>query len=334
MADLSQLLGPGTAALWAGQNQKLEQEKAMADAERIRTEMEAARQKMAFDQQANPLLLENKRLVNEGLSAGLPGITAKSEQEVLDTEFKKQTQPGKINQTNLDNLFKGDEAKAKRTEMFGKLFTSFGPLVSQIPDAPGARLSAIQQLMTQAGFPADSPETTAYGQILSQVPSSKLPEVLKAIGEGMVKMSAPYIQATDVAKISADARLEAKEKEIEARAKIEADKLKAKLGQASEKSKTTAKSLIEQVQAGKLTFEKAATAFEVMAAMETDEEAKKKYSALARTFEEANLKAKNATAAGKPDLAGTGIPVQEIKPSLGGGAKPPQGTKENPIVLK
>lgn len=334
MADLSQLLGPGTAALWAGQNQKLEQEKAMADADRVRAEIEAARQKMAFDQHENPLLLENKRLTNEGLSAGLPGILADSQSKVLGVDKAKKTQETDISKINAENLFKGNEAKAKRTKMFGDLFVQFSPLISQIPDAPGARLTAMQQLMRQAGFPEDSPETSAYGQILSAVPSSQLPSVLKAIGEGMVKMSSPYIQATDVAKIGADARLEAKEKEVEARVKIEADKLKAKLGQASEKSKTTAKSLIEQVQAGKLTFEKAATAFEVMAAMEDDAEAKQKYSGLARAFEEANLKAKNATAAGKPDLAGTGIPVQEIKPSLGGGAKPPQGTKENPIVLK
>lgn len=334
MADLSQLLGPGTAALWAGQNQKLEQEKAMADADRVRAEIEAARQKMAFDQHENPLLLENKRLTNEGLSAGLSGILADSQSKVLGVDKAKKTQETDISKINAENLFKGDEAKAKRTKMFGDLFVQFSPLISQIPDAPGARLTAMQQLMRQAGFPEDSPETSAYGQILSAVPSSQLPSVLKAIGEGMVKMSSPYIQATDVAKIGADARLEAKEKEVEARVKIEADKLKAKQAQ-----KNVERNFEAEVEA---TVNKARTAKDkhatlVRASIVADQAGLTNLSLRYKQQAEALRPQAEAEIVTRPpgvDLPSMGVPTTP-RPSIAPpGTKPPQGTKDNPIVLK
>lgn len=326
MTDLSQLLGPGTAALWAGQNQRLEQEKSMADAERVKMEIEKLRQRQAFDSQQNPLLLEQQRLTNAGLEAGLPGITADAASKGIDVRKKKATFDSDVYREQLDNLFKGDEARAKRTKMFGDTFVSFAPLLAQIPDAPGARINALKSLMQQAGIPVDGEAGRAFASVLANTPTAQLPETLQRMGTNMVEMSAPYLQATGVAKINKEAQ-----EQIAAgnnATQIKVANIQAEARKAAASGKAKAVDIVEQVKAGKLSFEKAAVAFDVMAAMSDDPEEKAKYQDLAQRYEAANLAPKTAGQTGKVDLDAQGIPTTQPKLAL----TSPQGNKPTPKV--
>ena len=331
MADYVQSL-PGIGAYWAGQRERQDQEQNQAKILELQQLIKTREQEAAFAQQSNPLKLERMGLENQGLQAGLPGIMADSENKRLGVDKTKATQDSSILATNAENLFKADATKAKKVGAMGEAFSQFGPILKQLPDAPGARANALRTLMGQSGYSLDTPEGKAFAQILESTPSAKLPDALMAMGQQLVQMTAPYIQATGVANINKEAQ-----KEIAAGnnttqvqvARIGAD---ARLQAAAARSKGKAGDLVSQVQAGKLSFEKAATAFEVMASLEEDPEMKQKYATMARTFEEANLKSKNAAAAGKPDMAGMGIPTQNITPSLGGGGAAPAAPKKNSLA--
>lgn len=77
--------------------------------------------------------------------------------------------------------------------------------------------------------------------------------------------------------------------------------------------------ILAAVQSGKMTYEKAATSFEVMASMEQDPEQADKYAKLAKTFEQARANDVNRQA-GKPDLAKLGVDVNMFQSSLGSNA--------------
>lgn len=333
MADYVQSL-PGIGAYWAGQRERQDQEQNQAKLLELQQLIKAREQEAAFAQQSNPLKLERMGLENQGLQAGLPGIVADVEGKQLGVAITKATQDSSIKATNAENIFKTDSNKAKRVGAMAEAFTQFGPLLKQLPDAPGARGNVLRTLMEQSGYSLDTPEGQAFSKILESTSSAQLPDALISMGEQLIKMTAPYIQATSVANINKTAQKEIAAGNNTTQIQMNNDRINASNQRAVSKGQTTASDIISRVQSGKLTFEKAATAFEVMASMEEDPEKKQQYATMARNFEQANLNAKNATAQGKPDMAGSGIATQTVKPALGGGAKPQQGTKENPIVLK
>lgn len=82
------------------------------------------------------------------------------------------------------------------------------------------------------------------------------------------------------------------------------------------KGTNKANDILTSVQSGKMDFVKAATAFGVMASMESDPELAQKYQTLATQFEKAEA-GRNDRMAGKPDLAKLGVDVNQFAPALG-----------------
>jgi hypothetical protein len=90
----------------------------------------------------------------------------------------------------------------------------------------------------------------------------------------------------------------------------------SRLAAAQARNKET--DILSQVKAGKLNYEKAATAFEIMASMTPDPEEAKKYAKLASAFSVADQKSKAAGRQVPVDLSAMGVATQQIVPSLGG----------------
>lgn len=327
MADLRSLMqiAPSTAAYFTGQEfadsrqkEQLEQQKLAQTIQDLKASAEQAKQ-------MNPLLLEQQRLRNQISQAELPGVVADSTLKGINADIAGQTKETKVEEAKT----KLDADRAKLFDTRSKQFMELAPILEAIPTHLGQRSAAAIQMLGQIGLDVNSPQA----KVLLQSPET-MPAVMKKIAQRMAEQSSAYIQAMDVANFNKGVQ-----KDIAAGnnatqlqvARINAD---SRLQAAAARSQKKASDIISQVQSGKLTFEKAATAFEVMASLEEDGEKKQAYFDMAKKFEEANLKAKNAAAQGKPDVAGMGIPTQTITPALGGGAKPKQGTKENPIVLK
>lgn len=111
----------------------------------------------------------------------------------------------------------------------------------------------------------------------------------------------------------------------------------ARLEAAAKKSTGQAGNILGAVQAGKMNFEKAATAFEVMASMEQDEQRAQQYADMAKRFATANMTQKSAAAGTKPDLEAMGIKTNQFELGVGGapvrmgpGAVAPAGPNLNP----
>jgi hypothetical protein len=77
-------------------------------------------------------------------------------------------------------------------------------------------------------------------------------------------------------------------------------------GRFAGKSQNKAVDLLDQVKAGKLSYEKAAVAFQVLADMTDDKELANQYVAMARKMEAANIAAKNAQGGSKVDIGAIG----------------------------
>lgn len=90
-------------------------------------------------------------------------------------------------------------------------------------------------------------------------------------------------------------------------------------GRFASKTQNKAVDLIDQVKAGKLSFEKAAVAFQVLADTSDDPTQAKQYAAMAQKMEAANLAAKNAQGGSRTDMdsltKGEGIKSNAPKPS-------------------
>lgn len=104
---------------------------------------------------------------------------------------------------------------------------------------------------------------------------------------------------------------------ITANAHVQAAQIMADARIKAAESSRKATDLLSQVQSGKLSFEKAAVAFQVMADMEQNPDLQTQYAQKASQFQEAALKQANARAAGTPDIGSMGVPVQNVQPNLG-----------------
>ncbi len=91
--------------------------------------------------------------------------------------------------------------------------------------------------------------------------------------------------------------------------------------------------IISQVQAGKLTYEKAAVNFEVMALYATDPVEKQRYSELAARFTVADQKSRASGRQVPVDLSNLGVQTQQITPTLGQGQGSSQGSAD-PLNLR
>lgn len=92
----------------------------------------------------------------------------------------------------------------------------------------------------------------------------------------------------------------------------------ARAAAAAAKGSKAAGGILTAVQNGKMGFEKAATAFEVMAQMEDDPAKAQQFADLSKRFAQANITQRNATAGTKVDLNTLGIKTNQFDLGVGG----------------
>jgi len=103
---------------------------------------------------------------------------------------------------------------------------------------------------------------------------------------------------------------------------------------AAANARNKAQDLLSQAQAGKLSYEKAATAFEIMASMSQDPEDISKYNKMAQAFSVADQKSKSAGRQVPVDLSAVGVQTQQITPTLGADQPTPVGQTKSGVKYK
>ncbi len=197
--------------------------------------------------------------------------------------------------------------------------------IPTIESAPGpARLATLQKLAAAEGI--DIPEE--HFKSLQGIGADKLPTFLKHQRENDIKNTAAYRQAMDVAR-------------EHSRSAENVANIGARSRETIADSKKKATDIVSQVQSGKLSAEKAAVAFDVMASMETDptqrqlyQQQAEKFTLLAKQLKSAPV---DAAAAQRNQLlnqlsrsgdASLGTGLYDPPPAA------PRGSAANPIQIK
>jgi hypothetical protein len=286
LSSMFQNLGPMGGAVVAGsQMAQAANEQKSQEAYR-KAQMESIMQQTANQAELHPLELQTKK-------------------QLLDKGAQDIEKGGvELDKAKFDLTVGKLEGAVKKTDAYSQLMGVASAQLSNIP--PPARHAWLANFAQQNGIDPKDPAVQSIWQQTSQIPPEKLPQALEAFRNKIIQQGAAYRSHIDGLKISADsaanvARINATSREAVANAKKKAT------------------DIVSQVQGGKLSYEKAAVAFSVMAEMETDPVDRAKYLQMAQTYEQLNLNAKNAASQGKIDPgAATGLPTIQTPTVLGG----------------
>jgi hypothetical protein len=334
MADLSDMfkVAPVTAAGFTGANQALDQRNKQVENARLAQVLADLQQKHSQNEQTFPVELLGKQLGNQRTQAEIPGIQARGLQDQLTAQKSQQTFTSDVAATNSDNQNKVGKNQSAQYERYMSDLTQFGSVLEKVP-VP-MRVATLKQMLDGAGY-ANMPQQLF--QMVSADPQ-RMPQALReaasAMGQMKAQQSPAYHQGMDVAELTRkSAERVAAGHDATALAQ-ERMRQEGKANTAKQKQ-DQAKDIIGQVRAGKMNFEKAATALHILGTLaEGDDPNKKTYLELAAQMQEAALKQKREGAPGRVDPGGMGVEtVPAQQPNLGKAA-PPLGSAANPIKLK
>lgn len=297
--SMFQNLGPAGGAMLTGMQMRDTQNEQESQQAMRQAQMDEIMQRTAQQKLMNPLDLQAKQqsLDTGKLALETGGLANKKAQLELDAA------PLEIQVKNLQ----------RSSQLLGAAST----YLSTVP--PVQRHAALKQYAVENGINMNSPTIQGLWNQLSSVKGEEIPKVLNNFRENVMRQESSVYSHLKGLEISGQTSRDVAEIGAKSRENI-----------ANAKKKAT--DIVSQVQGGKLSYEKAAVAFSVMAEMEADPVDKAKYLQMAQTYEQLNLNAKNAASQGKIDPgAMTGLPTINTPPVLGGGPK--RGTAENPIKL-
>jgi uncharacterized protein (UPF0147 family) len=308
---------PGMAALYTGmQNQSAQ--------DNIRMLQEAFAREQAFKEQERPTQLNNLMAQGELQRAQAAQAMANARGLTVDAKGKEGLLQSNIEAGQSKNQTQMAEDKTKQLDAYGQRFASLATIAKD-PNIPS--FMKVQQVMQALQIP--DPDGTVARGMLANI--QKLPAQLEA-------QANHYFQNSAAAKLEAMKEAGAtKRTGMNNATTLEAARIAATSREnvAATKSQGTAKNILDSVNAGKMTYEKAATAFAVMAEMETDPNLAAQYKQMAGKFEQAVLsKAAASSTTGKLSVPeATGLPTQAPITVFGNQQGPKQGTPENPIKL-
>lgn len=199
--------------------------------------------------------------------------------------------------------------KAKQ-EQFDYNLDALGRALPQLKALKGpARTAGFEQILSREGVTLDDADRQHFA---NTNPDTLLAELESRHKAHMTSRPA-YQQAIDVAR--EHSRSAENVANINAKSRAEA---------VAAKSAKTASTIDQQASAGKLTYEKAAVAFNIMAMNEEDPAKQQQYQTKAAQYEQLAAKLRSAGNAGKVDVgAATNLPTTEYTPVLVPGATPP-----------
>lgn len=221
------------------------------------------------------------------------------QKQTLANQFDQQNNPLRIQHQTLQNEGLGSTNRINAVKANVEEGTQqFQLNEAQRKDALGASEQQLKMMQAQA---------QTWG--MSEDP------VLQAKGQKLMQMSQAAIQARENHKYE----MEKQELIRKSAEKVAAGNNAATIQAASIRAKP--KDINPDVIAAKLGYEKGAAYYTIQAANTDDKVEAQQYRDMAAKFEQANLNAKNAAAASKPDMAPViGVPNQKVPLVLGGDA--------------
>lgn len=158
MADLSQLFkhAPVTAGWMLGGQVADQSAKAKLDREQMGLQNLTSQQTYDFNQQNNPLKLENNRLGNQTLEAQLPGVRANSDSLGYKARLEAGTLESSIGAGNAKNagVVQGEAGKTEAARL--KVFDDALPMLESVQDSR-MRMQILAEAAKRNGFDPDDP---------------------------------------------------------------------------------------------------------------------------------------------------------------------------------
>lgn len=190
MSDLSSLMSiaPTTAAGMMGRNQAQSRQSEYLKQQELRQMIAAKLQEMQQSQQMNPLKLEQQTLQNQGLRAGLPGITADSQTKELGAQFTQATQPTAIDATNAKNTGVVDKEKYEKVNRFQQWAMEAGAALEQTP--PILRKQTLMEKMKTSGINPENPMSQNLLKELGQKDPQEWPSYFMKLSDKLGQMTA------------------------------------------------------------------------------------------------------------------------------------------------
>jgi hypothetical protein len=208
------------------------------------------------------------------------------------------------------------KAKAEDHAFHTKLLGEAIPILEKTANGPGQRLSVLNDYISRKrGTPLSEQDLAYYSE------QPDLLKTLKGQHEWAVTQDETYRREMDKQRLHNQGAKEVAEIGAKSRADI-----------AAAKASKTAASVEDQAKAGKLSYEKAAVAFNIMAMNADTVEEQQKYQQKAAQYEQLAAKLRAAGNTGKVDVgAATNLPTTGYEPVLMPGATPP-ANPNNPKV--
>lgn len=260
-----------------------------------------SKNQQAYNQaeQMNPLDVQFRQ---GQVSAQAPEL----EKAQLENRKTRGTIDSSIDSTNATNYANVTKQQFEKVSNMGRIAGELGIVLSQTP--PGLQRQQVAvEYMRANGI---DPQSKAGQYVLNSEP-----QALVEISDKIAKHRDAYIQAmgtSEQAGRNQQAGIRATGEEARKTRQMEIDAGRyAKSGQGI-------KNIEDQIKAGKLTYEKAATLLFGAAQFETDPAQQEKYMEMARTYEAMGIRAKQAMGEGKVDLNSvTGLPTRTVPPVTG-----------------
>lgn len=259
---------------------------------------------MMFQQAQEQSGLANQ-FAQQNLAIGGQDLQSK----LLGNMFQQQADPMRLQAMGLEN-----QGRQNANSISGVNARIAGGTEQEAMAAKRAELLAkasddeLKALRTQAEkeYESDDPAVRARGE----------KKLMASVAE--FNRRNKQTDAKEIAQVKADERLglEAfRQGEMNSRSQAAID---ARAAAAAAKASQAAGGILQAVQNGKMGFEKGATAFEVMASMESDPVKAQQYSEMSKRLAQANISQRNAQAGTKVDLNKLGIQTNQFDLGVGG----------------
>ena len=203
MSDLTSLMqiAPSTAGYMVGQNQHQARGTEALRQQELAAIIAGKLQEAEHNQQMNPLRAQHLGLQNQGLEAGLSGITADSLSKQVTAEKAAATKTSDIENTLGENKEKGEKRNAESIKRRQQLFAGAAAEIETTPSP--LRLGVLHRYLKEGGAPDDKIQLWME---TAQAAGDKLPQLLNQYSASLGKQAA--LQSADYHKSMDQTRLQ------------------------------------------------------------------------------------------------------------------------------
>lgn len=281
-------------------------------------ELQRGQQVMNFDQEANPMRLQQMGLANQTASARLPGVQAESGMQQRKNDMEELFKPESIasmrqkyGREQLDNY-------SKEIADVGEIYSQGAGIVAQ---NPVGGVQAVKAALKQAGH------EDMWNPAWDNLPPEQLFQALSASGQQIQKSSSKYQSASDMLDSKMDAMKQMQSDRLASQEKIASMRAASQQRVAELKKNNDPKTLEGALTKAVLAYQQETDPDKKQILGEEAMQIQQQYSA-ALILRAQAPKAGEINVPAVADLPARGTPGM---PPIGG---PKKGTAENPIKLQ